>query len=345
MHAFYAMAAVLLMLASLALAVAEQDNVRDNNVLFMEFAGQAAVHDVRMRECRWPPLASAVDQIGQNLRKTIYFILQKWLMNFNVGDYEAACAAALASPPSDKYTQRIHDSRHAYHSRDFVHNVPPIRHAPPPDCAAHMRPAEQGAVPWLGRPPAVVPTRNRDNCTAALESDRDTRRDGSQDGMRVIFIKAYKVQRVVHALRVPMPMQVAGTTTSSVFARLAVTRGWKTAPLYTGWESAQLQHWDLLHDHANFKNGAEWGGNNCYQPLYNADRPLWCGGYQPCVAGTLSASAERCRWMDYYIPRAWRVVMVEGETRLDLLAHVICSCAEPVKCISSMYYFDNGWAA
>ena len=137
--------------------------------------------------------------------------------------------------------------------------------------------------------------------------------------MRLIYVKAYKV---------------AGTTTASVFERMAVTHGWKQAPYWNEWEAAKLERYDCLFDHANFKQGGHFGGTKCYPPQYNRSSSMeLCSGYQPWTMDSFVPRAcDWCGgyqpWMDYYIPRAWRLVMVE----------------EPVKCISSMYYFDNGYS-
>ena len=137
--------------------------------------------------------------------------------------------------------------------------------------------------PWLGRDAPCTPAGNAESSTASLELFsllHDTER---ADRMRVIFIKVYKA---------------GSTTVGSIIARLAITHGWRNLKEVPGTFETPPQPihvYDCLFNHNFFRNGNSGGSFDC--AIRRDDLTVtWCGGYQP--------------WMDFYVPSAWRLVMV-----------------------------------
>ena len=211
--------------------------------------------------------------------------------------FKAACRQELDSTPTSTYSRRIHDSLHAYHTRDFVYRVPPVRPLPRPphDATVHVQPRGSG-TPWVGRFAPYVPEGNLENGTGAVEAQRAYHLDAARDRMRVMYIKSFKV---------------GSTTVGSIFARLAVTRGMTLTPGRL-FNQPHPYPYDCLYAHNYFVNGNSGGFPACLHVI-NDGGPTWCGGYQP--------------WMEFYMPRAWRVVMV----------------GEPVSRMASLFYYEKGF--
>ena len=223
-----------------------------------------------------------------------------WRQTYSVAAFKAACRQELDSTPTSTYSRRIHDSLHAYHTRDFVHRVPPVRPLPRPwhDASVHVQPRGSG-TPWVGRFAPYVPEGNLENGTGAVEAQRAYHLDAARDRMRVMYIKSSKV---------------GGTTLASLFARLAVTRGMtRVHPDASTWS----QPFDIMYAHNFFHNGKAAGqpqvALTCHVSAHTGVASSWCGGYQP--------------WMDYHVPRAWRVVMAR----------------EPMARTASLYYYLAGY--
>ena len=122
-----------------------------------------------------------VNMITESLLKPAFSIVpsqndEGWMTSYDAAQFRAACAEHLATTaPTSKYWQRVHDTRHGYHNRGFVHTVPPI-HRPSSlvDPAALVTRSNAGREsPWLGRIAPHVPQSNLENSTAALEAQRD----------------------------------------------------------------------------------------------------------------------------------------------------------------------------
>ena len=139
--------------------------------------------------------------------------LAEWTTTFSVKAYEQYFQHLDVVYSNDSYMARIRDMQSDYHMQPFVHSVGPSRcdevcRRPPVDASIAGKEAGEIARGWLGRAAASVPACNRECGVAAGHAQRAFGIDPVHDGLRVIFIKAFKV---------------ASTSSASVFYRLAVT--------------------------------------------------------------------------------------------------------------------------
>ena len=151
---------------------------------------------------------------------------------------------------------------------------------------------------WRGRRSPHVPRCNRENNIAAREAASLFHLSPSEvDRLRVLYIKSYKV---------------GSTTISNIIERLAVAYNLTIDSRLGNASAPQLELSDALFHHnyyGNNNSGIDAAHTNCAL-LYNVHGDTWCNGYQP--------------WMDFYLPRAWRLVMV----------------AEPLERLASMLYYE-----
>ena len=188
--------------------------------------------------------------------------------SLNVTAFRLACEQAIASPARNKHSQRVHDSRHGYHTRPFVHHVPPVRPVTHPHQPHQHMHHGNVSTPWLGRLAPYVPEGNTERNTAAMEAEEAFGIDPREDRMRVIFIKAVKV---------------AGSSVACILARLAMSHGLKPQLSYR----MAVQRHDVLYEHNYFKNGNPNEDKFIFDnaggcPLTpNEHGPRWCGGFQP----------------------------------------------------------------
>ena len=257
--------------------------------------------------------------------------LTSWLDTYDVDIYELYWQHILTKPPHDKYTQRIHETVHGYHRRPFVHVPPPISSVNTSYVSniASSQQADLGndTLPaWVGARAPNIPSQQVTAASiAGTEAYAVFGVDEAQDNMRVIYIKVFKV---------------GSSTMSAVINKLGLTRGMspcrvqvdmdhpveRTAALLSTPYIFTLT--DYIASHNNFRNGQHELNNQTISP-YNITRycspkevnaemhgetfMTWCAGYQP--------------WMDYYIPRAWRLVTVSA----------------PAQRLVSSYYWASGY--
>ena len=226
----------------------------------------------------------------------VWQVVGDWMRTYSVADFRAACEAALQIPPADAFAQRVSDSRDGYHAREFVHAIPPVRPPPGPDNARELVQRPGDGTPWLSRFAPHVPRGNLENSTGALEGLQAYRINAASDRMRVLYVKSFKV---------------GSTTAGSIVARMSLTRGLHVTPARL-FSQPHPYPYDVLYAHNYFINGNSGGFPACLH-VVNAYGPTWCGGYQP--------------WMEFYMPRAWRLVIV----------------AEPLARLASLYYYERGF--
>ena len=153
------------------------------------------------------------------------------------------------------------------------------------------------AHPWLARSASAAPVHNRVATTASYESQCYHGKAPS-DALRIIYVKVFKV---------------ASTTVATILERMAATHHLsKLLPPGLFNITTEVKH--IMLEHNYYSNGGR-DMRPC-DTVVGSDRAWsWCGGYQP--------------WMDFNMPRAWRLVMV----------------AEPLPRIASMYYYARDFTA
>ena len=211
-------------------------------------------------------------------------------------------------PPLDPHAARAH-SYNAASSKDVL-----IAHTP-------VVIGNTTLPPWIGvRAPSIPTGKVTEYSVAASEAHKVFGIDASHDKMRVIYIKVFKV---------------GSTTSASIFHKLSLTRGLVPSPILVDNTNAdeksadvlmtpkRLKLADYIAKHNNFRNGqtsddhkihvtgAESGQRQVDSPGSKVSSHEWQAGYQP--------------WMDYYMPKAWRVVTV----------------SEPAQRVVSTYYWKS----
>ena len=139
--------------------------------------------------------------------------LTEWTTTYSVSAYQQYFQHPDVKQSNDTYMTRIRQTQTDYHTRPFVHDVTPnncsmqCSQHPVDDSIAGKNTATI-AKAWLGKLAPSVPLCNRECGVAAAHAQQAFGIDPVHDGLRVMFVKAFKV---------------ASTSAASVFYRLAVT--------------------------------------------------------------------------------------------------------------------------
>ena len=200
------------------------------------------------------------------------------MTTFDVAQFRTHCLASIRNG-SSFFARRTIQSRSAYSTRAFYHELPPHSQNDPP-AIVHKSASE--IVVWVDHLNAHVPMRNREMSQAAWEGMQyfglDPLAEG--DALRFVFIKSYKA---------------ASSTMSSILARIAFARG-MSVPItmkdsrFIKITASEPQNRAQFYDailHHNHHAGNIQLGNGAFELRQ---------GYQP--------------WMDFHIPRAWRLITV-----------------------------------
>ena len=200
----------------------------------------------------------------------------EWMTTYNVRQYNEYCNNALNS--ASFYSRRIMESRSAYSTRPFFHDLPPhnINTEPHPLIAK----PKSGIVPWTDEMYTHVPMRNRELTQASFDAMTYFGLNASTDGdaLRILFIKSHKT---------------ASSSMSSILAGMAMARGWEVPgtsehSLFAMKPTNPRVYSVLLHHNYNHHT------SKIPRPD-NSSFEFW-GGYEA--------------WMDFYVPRAWRILNV-----------------------------------
>ena len=145
-----------------------------------------------------------------NYRELTFLQFSKWTTTFNAKAYRQYFQHPDVMQSNDAYMSRVRQTQTDYHTRPFVHAVTPNscdnRCILPVDPSIVGQDSETIARSWLGKLAPSVPSCNRECGIGAAHAKEAFGIDPVHDGLRVIFIKAYKV---------------ASTSSASIFYRLA----------------------------------------------------------------------------------------------------------------------------
>ena len=218
--------------------------------------------------------------------------LAEWTTTFSPDAYQQYFKHDDAKQAGDAYSARIRDMQTDYHTRPFVHAVSSSCDSRcsqlSTDGSVAGLDAKGLARHWLGRVASSVPTCNRECSTAAAHAQQAFGIDPVHDGLRVMFIKAFKV---------------ASTSSSSVFYRLALSHDMVALHSHPAPNTTHVEWpYQMLAIHSFFHNDKQstYANRHCgIVPLDGVQNRniSWCGGYQPYVVSNALVQITQCHTM------------------------------------------------